>query len=184
MGLTFDADFLIDNNVGECLQFFKHLLSFDENHKVLGEDLMTYKTSFFRDYVCNKETDFYVDYSRFYVKPEELISFAKSIGGKVFLAHPYEYRLKDVDDLLNTVKDLGVDGIECYYPTFTKKQVDHLLNFTKVNNLQISGGSDFHGGKRPNQLSILNEEHQVDYNHLNWTTALDNINEAEELINE
>jgi hypothetical protein len=113
MGLTFDADFLIDNNVGECLQFFKHLLSFDENHKVLGEDLMTYKTSFFRDYVCNKETDFYVDYSRFYVKPEELISFAKSIGGKVFLAHPYEYRLKDVDDLLNTVKDLGVDGIEC-----------------------------------------------------------------------
>lgn len=166
-GIIFEKDFTIHTSVGECAQFYKHIISFEENKKHIAPIVLSGEKSFFRYEVCNKDSEFYVDYSKFYVQPKELIDFAKKIGGTVFLAHPYYYNFKDTDKLLNFVKSLGIDGIECYYPTFTKEQVEHLLNYCKINCLKISGGSDYHGGDRPNKLGKLSEK-QIEYKHFNW----------------
>ena len=42
-----------------------------------------------------------------------------------------------------------IDGIECYYTTFTEEQHKRLLNLCKERNLFVSGGSDFHGTIKP-----------------------------------
>ena len=42
-----------------------------------------------------------------------------------------------------------IDGIECYYTTFTQEQHERVLNVCKERNLFISGGSDFHGTIKP-----------------------------------
>ena len=43
-----------------------------------------------------------------------------------------------------------IDGIECYYTTFTEEQHNTILNICKINNLFVSGGCDFHGKNKPN----------------------------------
>ena len=42
-----------------------------------------------------------------------------------------------------------IDGIECYYTTFSDEQHNEILNICQKRNLFISGGSDFHGTCRP-----------------------------------
>ena len=42
-----------------------------------------------------------------------------------------------------------IDGIECYYTTFTEEQHEYLLNLCKERNLLVSGGSDYHGCFKP-----------------------------------
>ena len=44
-------------------------------------------------------------------------------GGKVFLAHLYQYDIEDnkhLDFAKNLFKFTNIDGMECYYPTFTE----------------------------------------------------------------
>ena len=67
------------------------------------------------------------------------------------MAHVYEYKwvedkIKYIDEL---IKDSNLDGIECYYSNFTEKQTAELLQYCKDNNLYTSGGTDYHGTKRP-----------------------------------
>ena len=47
------------------------------------------------------------------------------------------------------MKNYKIDGIECYYTTFTEEQHKRLLNLCKERNLFVSGGSDFHGTIKP-----------------------------------
>ena len=42
-----------------------------------------------------------------------------------------------------------LDGIECYYSTFTEEQKQTMIDSTKKYNLYISGGTDFHGIPKP-----------------------------------
>ena len=44
----------------------------------------------------------------------------------------------------------NINGIECYYTTFSNEQSSFLLNICKENNLLVSGGSDYHGTFKPN----------------------------------
>ena len=45
-----------------------------------------------------------------------------------------------------------LDGIETSYSSFTKEQKYLLELFCKENRLKMSGGSDFHGSKRPKNI--------------------------------
>ena len=175
-GLVFDKDFTIKTDVGECVSFFRHLISFKENKSAFSDDIVSGKKSFFRNEVCNPKSDFYVDYGSFYLSPKQIIDFVKETGGVIFLAHLHEYNLKEPTKLLDYVRDLGIDGIECFYPTFTKEQIEFLLDYTKKYNLFCSGGSDFHGEKRINQLSVLNDKIKINNKHFIWTKNLLNVN--------
>lgn len=69
--------------------------------------------------------------------------------GKVFLPHIYEYKDNSNKILEFILSNYTINGIECYYTTFTKEQSNFLLNTCKNKNLLISGGSDYHGTFKP-----------------------------------
>ena len=68
-------------------------------------------------------------------------------GGQAVLAHPYQLGFSDekLERTLQTLKDSGLDGLECYYPRHTPEMVQHYLTLAKKYNLSVSAGSDFHG---------------------------------------
>ena len=43
------------------------------------------------------------------------------------------------------MKELGIEGIECYYPSNPKEFTSICVDFCKNNDLRITGGCDCHG---------------------------------------
>lgn len=104
--------------------------------------------------------------SRDLIDCKEAIKYIKNAGGKAVLAHPYIYKLseKELDGLIKNLKENNIDGIECYYPSNTIKQTNHLLNLAKKYNLKITAGSDFHGANREEvTLGNIFLQNKVDY---------------------
>lgn len=70
-------------------------------------------------------------------------------GGIAILAHPgvtiKEKDLKMFQKELIKLIDLGVDGVECYYPTHRKEITQVCLDVCNQRNLLITSGSDCHG---------------------------------------
>lgn len=80
---------------------------------------------------------------------KELCQAIKEAGGYSVLAHPMSY-FKDLskEELLKELNDLyemGIQGIECYYPTHSELMTKTCLEFCKEHNMLITTGSDEHG---------------------------------------
>lgn len=73
-------------------------------------------------------------------------------GGLPVLAHPYQYELGDAGlrTLIETAKDCGIVGMECFYSKYDGGQTDTLLALAAEYGLAPTGGSDFHGASKPN----------------------------------
>lgn len=107
--------------------------------------------------------------SRDLIDYKQAIKYIKNTGGKAVLAHPYIYKLseKELETLIKNLKENNIDGIECYYPSNTTNQTNHLLNLAKKYNLKITAGSDFHGDNRKEvTLGNIFLQNKVDYNIL------------------
>ena len=52
---------------------------------------------------------------------------------------------QELEDLVRTLADYGLDAIECYYPKHTPEQQAFCLRLTEKYRLHATGGSDFHG---------------------------------------
>lgn len=89
---------------------------------------------------------------RYKFMPGEAIELIKGAGGVPILAHPGLLRNKE---LIHEVIDLGIAGLEVYYPEHTTQQVDGFLQLCQNNNLLVTGGSDFHGTGRHESRSRL-----------------------------
>ncbi len=84
--------------------------------------------------------------------PKACIETIKKSGGAAILAHPTLYGL-DTEELSLLCEELvsyGLDGMECYYTTFTPKQTAAMKKIAETYALLPSGGSDFHGKNKPN----------------------------------
>lgn len=70
-------------------------------------------------------------------------------GGYAVLAHPGEVIKQGYTDAfrkeLERLLPLGIDGIECYYPTHTKEITEECLRVCRGSDLIITAGSDCHG---------------------------------------
>ena len=99
----------------------------------------------------NPESDYYTGNDDI-PKPmyKDVIDVIHEAGGLAFLAHPFEYRFENtigfIDDLR---KEKQLDGIECFHPLADENKMYILVEYAKNNNLYISGGSDYHGSKKP-----------------------------------
>jgi predicted metal-dependent phosphoesterase TrpH len=83
---------------------------------------------------------------------KEGIDLIKNAGGLAILAHPCTHGYPSRERLLKEIlrlKEMGLDGLEVYYPYHGKDIIQWLLDITESNNLLISGGSDFHGENTP-----------------------------------
>ena len=75
---------------------------------------------------------------------EQGISIAHTCGAVAILAHPFVSGMcskKKLDQL----REMGIDGIEIYYPLHTYEQQERIRKYAEKYNLYITGGSDFHG---------------------------------------
>jgi predicted metal-dependent phosphoesterase TrpH len=89
--------------------------------------------------------------SRFSYSAAETIDMIHQAGGLAVLAHPGqldpEMRVQSL--LIKELTLRGLDGVEVYYPTHTRKTQKKLKAIAAANNLILTGGSDFHGTTRP-----------------------------------
>jgi 3',5'-nucleoside bisphosphate phosphatase len=89
------------------------------------------------------------------IKPEDAFSVIHSAGGKAFLAHFHlTIGLKGYSDEnarigLKMLKELGLDGMECYYPSYSKEDTLRCAKYIEDFDFIKSGGTDFHGANRP-----------------------------------
>jgi len=92
----------------------------------------------------------YVD--RFRFECEETIKAILNAGGIPVLAHPLLLGIKENDILENLIAvltEIGLRGIEVYYPEHSKNLVAYYSRLANRYNLLITGGTDFHGDIKP-----------------------------------
>lgn len=76
------------------------------------------------------------------------IELIRSAGGIAVLAHPYLApggQTEALGELLATLCDMGLMGIEAYYSRHTPENVALYLELARRFDLVVTGGTDFHG---------------------------------------
>lgn len=81
--------------------------------------------------------------------PKQVIDMIHIADGIPVLAHPCHIH-DNPHALVRELADLGLMGIEAYYPSSTPKQTSTFVSLAHQLNLMITCGSDFHGANRPN----------------------------------
>lgn len=79
---------------------------------------------------------------------EDVVKNIHLAGGKAILAHPgrvfKSISTEKLEDTLNDLFLVGIDGVECYYPSHTKEQLNTCLKVCKENDKIMTSGSDCH----------------------------------------
>lgn len=132
------------------IYIYKELIRHKENYDILGEFAQSLNT-FIRKGLMNPDSEYYTG-SDNTPKPQynDVIDIIHKAGGLAFLAHPFEYRFDDTLTFINELrKEKELDGIECFHPSANENEMKILVDYAKKNNMYISGGSDYHGSKKP-----------------------------------
>ncbi len=150
-GIKLDSDILESFDYSEFASGFVHrnMKKYEENKEKINERSWESSRDFYRDYMSNPNTPLFVNADDLVPDLETVINGVRDAGGIVFIPHIYEYRdnsMKVLNCLLNTK---NISGFECYYTTFTDEQHNYIINLCKEKGYQISGGSDYHGKRKP-----------------------------------
>jgi predicted metal-dependent phosphoesterase TrpH len=97
----------------------------------------------FRKYIGDKSPAYVLG---FRLSVPEAIKLIHAAGGVAVLAHPY---MLHNDALIVEFADYGLEGIEVHYPEHSQAMVNFYLDLAKKLNLLVTGGTDFHGGAKP-----------------------------------
>lgn len=115
--------------------------------------------------------DRYLQVGRKYYLPKSRIPLAQAVevirnaGGISVLAHPLQYRYPEgeVIEMIEYAKSAGVRAIECYYSEHSPDQQAWLLDKAAEYGLAVTGGSDYHGPRKPIALGTGLEDLSVPY---------------------
>lgn len=150
-GLIIDKNCLskFDNNSFASKFIHTEIVKYQENKNIISEDAWNDTKVFYRKYMSNPEGTLYVEMDDFVPEFNTAADLVKKSGGLVFLPHVFEYRENSRKVLNYILTNFKIDGIECFYTTFSKEQTEEVLNICKERKLYISGGSDYHGKNKP-----------------------------------
>lgn len=141
------------NNDWASITIYKDLKKYIENKEKFPKDMWEDFSNFNRKYCANPEFGLYIDKSKDYPTLEETIKAVKDCQGLAFMPHLYAYKWvtdEQKEDFINDiVNNYDIDGIECYYSTFTEAQTQYLIKLCDNKKLFKSGGSDYHGLNKP-----------------------------------
>lgn len=130
-------DFIINHASGSTNLFKQHimhaLMDAGYTNKIFGD---LYHVLFDSD----SETNLLAPVK--YPEVNDVIEEVHNAGGIAVLAHPSTF---DNFDEIDKYIELGLDGIEVWYPTATDEDIEKLSKICKKNKLLMTGGSDFHG---------------------------------------
>jgi len=128
---------------------------------MVKKDYVSNISEAFTKYLGNGKID---DIDSHQLEISEIVKLAKNSKSLVFLAHPHTlmsnklYSKSDnwinneFHNYIESLKNIGIDGIEVYYPGYTHNTINTLLDICENQGLLASGGSDFHGHRKPNNL--------------------------------
>ncbi|MBQ9030220.1 MAG: PHP domain-containing protein [Parasporobacterium sp.] len=86
--------------------------------------------------------------------PEKAIGSIIDSGGTAILAHPAygdgdQLILgEDMDQRIRYLMDFGLQGMECYYSSFTPRIIEEMLDLAGKYQLFVTAGSDYHGSNK------------------------------------
>jgi len=103
------------------------------------------------DRYLGKDKPAYVD--KFRIDCERAIEIIAKAGGISVLAHPLLLNIEQdeiMEDLIVTLKSMGLKGLEVYYPNHMPEHIDYYAVLARRHDLLMTGGSDFHGFLKPN----------------------------------
>ncbi|MDU9048291.1 MAG: PHP domain-containing protein [Candidatus Electrothrix sp. Rat3] len=85
--------------------------------------------------------------SRYTSRASEAIAILHQAGGIAVLAHPgtIDKGMKELPMLFQELVERGLDGVEVFYPTHSRKVKKRLQILAGKYNLFCTGGSDYHG---------------------------------------
>ena len=86
------------------------------------------------------------------ITPQEAVTFLRDFHGVPILAHPLQYHYSDteLERLVSRLTELGLCGMEVYYSSHKPADTAQLMRMCAKYGLVCSGGSDFHGTRKPN----------------------------------
>ncbi len=123
--------------------------------------------SAFKKYLGDKAIA-YIPKTRLNIK--EAITALRESKAFVVYAHPYLTPVRNPKERkaqIKEMKDLGLQGLECYYSTNSKDQTIQSIFYAKEFALGITGGSDYHGAVKPNiKLGSGQGNLKIDYSVL------------------
>lgn len=132
--------------------YLRELVKTPENLRLLTDPHSAEKSSrFTRQEIYNPTSPLYVDESSLYPTLAEGSKAIHDCGGIALLAHLYiyahasQFRAK----LRAIVDESRLDGVECAHSEFTPEQIADLEGFCREEKLMMSGGSDYHGARKP-----------------------------------
>lgn len=95
---------------------------------------------------------------RFRPDAREAIESIVRIGGLPVLAHPgllpFDQNLRRLESWIVDLKALGIEAIETHYFGHSHEICSVLTAIAARHHLLVSGGSDYHGSHKPNQLGL------------------------------
>lgn len=161
LGLKFNSE--LDIDINDPCKFFagsvfsRELLSYKENKEIIEKELGNFSDiTFYRVHQCNPESPFFIDRTKEYLPIEEVIKRIHESGGLAFLAHPFMYPYKNKTQVIEEILvNTELDGLECEYVEFSRKERDILIDIARRNNKLVSGGTDYHHNNKPDiQMGI------------------------------
>jgi predicted metal-dependent phosphoesterase TrpH len=104
---------------------------------------------------------------KFRFPPNEAIAMIRGAGGIAVLAHPFTLGLdepNELSQLLRELVEMGLDGVEVFYPEHTEEMAVIYGDLAKKMGLVCTGGSDFHGNLRDHSyLGKISQGRYFDY---------------------
>ena len=147
---TIKVDITDPTRTFACWVFCDDILKYKENERILKEIGQINKITFYRDHEGNKNSPFYYNTSKYYDDCQTLIDKIHAAGGLAFLAHGLLYPFNNKKDSIEKIlKTTNIDGLECIYPLFSKKDTDFMINLCQKYQKFMSGGSDYHAKNKP-----------------------------------
>lgn len=153
IGVIFDEENIKFNQKKEScrVSFWKEIKRHPENNCLfLEEKSKEEASSFTRNEIYNPKSLLYVDESSLFPSLEKAIAMIHESRGLAFLAHTFAYSPNIANSILDILGNYKLDGLECFYTTFTEEQSNYLVSLCKEKGLYMSGGSDFHGTRKIN----------------------------------
>lgn len=153
-GARFDpARLAFDPDRESCRKAVLALLKEDPANRALFSSEKGWENSrgFTRLEIYNPASPLYVDESPLYPTAAEAVEMIHASHGIALMAHLFLYAHAEsfFRRLAVLQPELGLDGMECRHSAFTPEQAQRLEMFCREHHLLCSGGSDFHGTRKP-----------------------------------
>ncbi len=96
------------------------------------------------------------------LNPGDAIALIRKAGGTSVLAHPKFIHTANLEALIQEMKEMGLHGVEAYYPAHTDAEARRYENIAKERGLLVTSGSDYHGAMRMHS-AIASERRESEY---------------------